>query len=258
MTDQLVRVATAGGVATITLDSPTNRNALSTRLMEQFLDILAGVVADDAAHVVVIDHTGPVFSSGADLKETAAALAQGQLPAAKMGELLTAVWECPKPVIAKIGGAARAGGLGVIAAADIAVCTTAATFAFSEVRLGVIPAIISATVRRRLDPRAAAELFLTGDVFDGVRAAEIGLVTRAVPAAELDTTVDGYLASLVRGGPAALAGTKKLLREPMGATVRDDLPELTRVSLEFFLSEQGREGVAAIREKRPAAWVPTS
>ena len=121
-----------------------------------------------------------------------------------MGEVLAAIWESPKPVVARVGGPARAGGLGLIAAADIAVCTTDATFAFTEVRIGVIPAVISATVLPRLSPRAAAELFLTGDTFDGVRAAAIGLVTSAVPAVELDAAVDAYVRSLVRGAPTAL------------------------------------------------------
>ena len=134
-----------------------------------------------------------------------------------LADVLAAIWEFPKPVVARVGGPARAGGLGLIAAADIAVCTREATFAFSEVRLGVIPAVISATVLPRLAPRAAAELYLTGEVFDGVRAAEIGLVTAAVPAEGLDAAVAGYCDALVRGGPLALAGTKQLLRRTPAA-----------------------------------------
>ena len=159
---------------------------------------------DPAVRVIVLSHTGPVFCSGADLKETAAALHGDGVPAGRMGDVLAAIWESPKPVVARVGGPARAGGLGLIAAADIAVCTTDATFAFTEVRIGVIPAVISATVLPRLSPRSAAELFLTGDTFDGVRAAAIGLVTSAVPAVELDAAVDAYVRSLIRGAPTAL------------------------------------------------------
>ncbi|MEU8612971.1 enoyl-CoA hydratase-related protein, partial [Actinoplanes sp. NPDC048791] len=155
-------------------------------------------------------------------------------------------------------GPARAGGLGLIAAADIAVCARTATFAFSEVRLGVIPAVISATVLPRLAPRAAAELYLTGDVFDGARAAEIGLVTAAVEAEGLDAAVTAYTESLVRGGPLALAGTKQLLRRRPAETVRADLAELSERSAGYFRSAEGREGVAAFREKRPASWVPAT
>ncbi len=153
-----------------------------------------------------------------------------------------------------MAGPARAGGLGLIAAADLAVCTADATFAFTEVRLGRDPGgDLARPCCRRLEPRAAAELYLTGEVFDGRRAAEVGLVTTAVPAAELDATVEGYLRALVRGAPAALAGAKKLLQPE---SIRPELDRLARLSVEYFLSDEGREGVAAFAEKRDAAWVP--
>jgi methylglutaconyl-CoA hydratase len=253
---ELVRTATAAGVTTLTLDSPANRNALSTPLMRELLDHLTAAVTDPAVRAVVLTHTGPVFCSGADLTETAEARAGGRIPADLVGDVLAAIWEFPKPVVARVGGPARAGGLGLIAAADIAVCSEAATFAFSEVRLGVIPAIISAVVLPRLAPRAAAELYLTGNVFDGRRAAEIGLVTSAVPADELDAAVGAYVSSLVRGGPLALAGTKQLLRRTPQPAIRADLAELSERSAGYFRSEEGREGVAAFREKRDAGWVP--
>ncbi len=253
----LVRSVTDAGVTTLTLDSPANRNALSSALMGEFLDRLGEALTDLAVRAVVISHTGPVFCSGADLKETAATPDDGRVPAEMMADVLAAIWEFPKPVVARVAGPARAGGLGLIAAADLAVCTRDATFAFSEVRLGVIPAVISATVLPRLAPRAAAELYLTGDVFDGARAAEIGLVTRAVPAGELDDAVAAYCASLVRGGPIALAGTKQLLRRTPAGSVRADLADLAARSAGYFKSAEGREGVAAFREKRPASWVPS-
>jgi methylglutaconyl-CoA hydratase len=255
-TDPLVRVSTASGVTTLTLDSPHNRNALSTPLMTQLLAALDDAVRDEAVRVVVLSHAGPVFCSGADLKETAAAYASGTVPAGMLGDVLAAVWECPKPVLARIAGPARAGGLGLIAAADLAVCTESATFAFTEVRIGVIPAVISATVLRRLQPRAAAEFYLTGETFDGRRAAQVGLVTSAVAGEDLDETVTALCASLVRGAPGALAGAKELLRRPANPDLRDELAELSTLSTGYFLSEEGREGVSAFREKRPARWVP--
>ncbi|MBU2669748.1 enoyl-CoA hydratase/isomerase family protein [Actinoplanes bogorensis] len=251
----LVRTVTAAGVTTLTLDSPANRNALSTPLMTELLEALGEAFTDNAVRAVVLTHTGPVFCSGADLKETAAARADGRVPAEMIADVLGALWEFPKPVVARVAGPARAGGLGLIAAADIAVCTLEATFAFSEVRLGVIPAVISATVLPRLAPRAAAELYLTGDVFDGARAAEIGLVTTAVPAEDLDDAVRRYCASLVLGGPLALAGTKQLLRR---TPIRAELSELSARSAGYFRSAEGREGMTAFREKRPASWVPAA
>jgi methylglutaconyl-CoA hydratase len=249
----VVRYAVRDGVARVTMDHPETRNALSGAMIEELLGALARAAADRAVRVVVLSHTGMVFSSGADLKETAAALAGGELPAARLGDLLAAVCECPKPVVARVAGAARAGGIGLLAAADIAVCAADATFAFSEVRIGVIPAVISATVLPRLSGRDAAELFLTGATFDGVRAGRFGLVNAAVPAAQLDATVDGYVADLLRAAPGALAGTKTLLRDV--TTMREELLSLTRLSLQYFTSAEGREGVQAFREKRDPAWI---
>jgi len=287
--ESLVRVETGQGVATLTLDSPHNRNALSTPLMTQLMAALEAAEGDEAVRVVVLSHTGPVFCSGADLKETAetvapepagsgagrgaispdsagsrgqsersepSSTASGRIPVAMLGDVLAAIWECPKPVVARVGGAARAGGLGLVAAADIAICAEEATFAFSEVRLGVVPAVISATVLPRLPPRAAAELFLTGDTFDGRRAERIGLVTRATTAETLDATVAAYCGALVLGGPEALAGTKGVLHRRSTATVREELAELSALSVGYFQSEEGREGVRAFREKRHASWVP--
>jgi methylglutaconyl-CoA hydratase len=254
----LVRSAVDAGVATVTLDSPDNRNALSAGLVAELVAALDAAAADDAVRAIVLSHTGPVFCSGADLKETAAAFATGDMPAGRMGDALAAIWENPKPVGARVGGAARAGGLGLVAAADIAVCTTAATFAFTEVRIGVIPAVISATVLPRLDDRAAAELFLTGDTFDGARAAAIGLVTAAVPEAELDATVARFTASLVRGAPGALAATKELLRTGRAdhRPIRAQLADLAATSVGFFMSTEGREGITAFAEKRNPSWIP--
>lgn len=246
----LVRSQTAHGVATVTLDSPSNRNALSTALIEELLAALAAAAQDDAVRVVVLTHTGPVFCSGADLKETAAAFGSGRPPINRLGEVLTAIWEGPKPVVARLTGPARAGGLGLIAAADLAVCSLEATFAFSEVRIGVIPAVISATVLPRLSPRAATELFLTGATFDGARAREIGLVTAAVPAEEVDAAVASFVAALVRGAPGALRGTKELLRRRKADTFRDEVAAMTELSVSYFGSAEGIEGITAFRDKR--------
>jgi methylglutaconyl-CoA hydratase len=248
----MIRHSVAGGIATITLDSPSNRNALSQQLITDLLAALEAAVSDEATRVIVLTHTGPAFCAGADLKETVAGFQSGQVPAGRMGEVLAALWESPKPVIARVGGAARAGGLGIVAAADIAVCADDVTFAFTEVRIGVIPAVISATVLPRLAPRAAAELFLTGDTFDARRAVEVGLVTAAVPASSLDERVDAYAQALLRGAPGALAGTKELLQ----SSVRDRLASLTELSVRYFTSDEGREGISALLDKRTPRWAP--
>jgi methylglutaconyl-CoA hydratase len=254
---ELVHLDVAAGVATITLDSPANRNALSAQLRRELLGRLDTALADDAVRVVVLGHTGRVFCSGMDLKESRGAGAADQ-GVNEVPTILQRIWTAPKPVVAQVGGPTRAGGVGLVAACDIAVAATAATFAFSEVRIGVIPAVISASVLRRLSSRVATELYLTGDVFTGARAAEIGLVTAAVAPEALDGAVAAYAASIVRGAPGALTGAKDLLRRTRPDGFRDDVAVLTEISIGYFGSDEGREGVAAFQAKRDPAWVPSA
>src|SRR6185312_7291412 len=165
----LVRLERTAGIATITLDSPANRNALSARLRSELRDALDEVTADDQSRVVVLTHSGPVFCAGMDLKETAVAAA-GAEGVRELPGILQRVARCPKPVIARVAGAARAGGIGILAAADVVLAAPRATFAFSEVRIGLVPAVISVPVLDRMSPVEARELLLTGEVFDADRA----------------------------------------------------------------------------------------
>ena len=248
---ELVHLGVAAGVATLTLDSPANRNALSTQLRRELLAGLDRAIADDEVRVVVLSHTGRVFCSGMDIKEARGADAAGQgineFPA-----ILERIWTSPKPVVARIAGPARAGGVGLVAACDIAVAAEDATFAFSEVRIGVVPAVISVTVLPRLLPRAAHELFLTGETFDANRAAEIGLVNSAVPGFDLDAAVHRYTEMLRHGAPGALAATKELLRGDGGMGER--FAAMQELSATFFAGDEGQEGMRAFAEKRPPAW----
>jgi methylglutaconyl-CoA hydratase len=254
---ELVHYATANGVATITLDSPHNRNALSAQLRRELRDHLAAALADDAVRVLVLDHTGPVFCAGMDLKEagTAGSSTDG---VNEFPEILTQLWTSPKPVVAKLAGPARAGGVGIVAAADIAVAVDDATFAFTEVRLGLVPAVISVTVLPRLLPRAAHELFLTGEKFDAHRAVAIGLLNSAVARDDLDAEVARYTGMLALGGPTALAATKDMLRRARAADLSDDFADMLELSAGFFAGPEGQEGIAAFAQKRPPKWVPVS
>ena len=253
MTDtELVHRVDDDGMATVTLDSPRNRNALSAQLRDELRAHLTDTAADDAVRVVVLDHTGASFCSGMDLKET-----REQGPGVhELPELLHLIWTHPKPVIAKVAGSCRAGGVGIVAACDIAVANEGSTFAFSEVRVGVVPAVISVTVLPRLDPRAAQELFLTGEVFTAQRAAQIGLVTAAVAAEDLHNAVGHYVTALGKGAPAALTRTKQLLTEAATAGMDDRFEKMLELSAEFFRSDQAQEGMAAFAEKRAPNWVP--
>ncbi len=248
----LVAVDRRGTATVVTLDSPHNRNALSAALLEQLHAALQEAMADPATRVVVLTGAGPVFCSGADLKEQRT----GVRPVVNLPEILTLLLEGPKPVVARVNGAARAGGLGLIAACDLTVGLATATFGFSEVRIGVAPAIIAVTCLRRMDPRAARELFLTGEPFDGERARQAGLLDRAVPDDRLDAAVDELVDRLSRGGPEALAVTKRLLRDLPGGDLQDDFRRMAAVSAERFGSAEAREGIAALLGKRPPAWAP--
>lgn len=249
---RLVHSELADGVATVTLDSPPNRNALSVRLLGDLADSLERALAEPRARVIVLTGAGPVFCSGADLKEQ-----RGDAPVtASFPEVLSLIWESPKPVVCRLNGTARAGGLGLVAACDFAIAPLTASFAFTEVRLGVAPAMISVPVLRRLQPRAAAEYLMTGEVFDAARAVEIGLLTRAVPQEELDAAVAHYAGMLVKGGPEALAITKRLVREVPAVPFEEGLRRMTELSAERFTSEEGQEGIAAFMAKRPPRWVP--
>ncbi|MGH3784517.1 MAG: enoyl-CoA hydratase-related protein [Pseudonocardiaceae bacterium] len=245
---ELVHLAVRSGIATITLDSPANRNALSAPLRGQLLDALECTAGDGAVRVVVLDHTGPAFCAGMDLTEPPDAVKELPL-------ILERIWTHPTPVVAKLAGHARAGGIGLVGAADIAVAAQHATFAFTEVRLGLVPAVISVTVLPRLLPSAAHELFLTGETFDATRAVAIGLLNSAVPADQLDAEVSRFTGMLVKGSPEALSLTKQLLR---ARTMAQDFPAMLELSAAQFASAQGQEGIRAFTEKRPPSWVPAS
>jgi methylglutaconyl-CoA hydratase len=249
----LVRADSAGQVRTITLDSPSRANALSTSLLTQLRAALDDAMAYPGVRVVVLTGAGKVFCAGADLKEAATNLAGATGLMAGVVQLL---WDSPKPVICRVNGAARAGGIGLVAACDLAIAADHATFAFSEVRIGVVPAVISVPCLRRMPSRAASEYFLTGEVFDASRAAAIGLLTRAVPAAALDDEISHYAEMLLRGAPGALAATKGVLRDVPSETVEGGLARMAELSGSYFGADEAREGMAAFAAKRDPSWVP--
>ncbi|GAA4909469.1 enoyl-CoA hydratase-related protein [Streptomonospora salina] len=259
-TGPLVRSATERGVTEITLDSPANRNALSARLRAELAAELAAAMDDGAVRAVVLTGAGPAFCAGADLAEVAAERA-GQpppVPAPGMPELFSAIMDAPKPVVAKLNGPARAGGIGLVAAADIAVAPDDATFAFTEVRIGVVPAIISVPVAARMHDRQLARYFLTGEQFSAAAAAEAGLVTTAVARDELDPQTEAVLDGFRAAAPRALSATKDLLGRAAAVPPQERAAEIARMgelSAKHFASEDAAEGRAAFREKRSPSWV---
>jgi methylglutaconyl-CoA hydratase len=250
--------AVAGGVATITLNRPASKNRLDAEAMELVTAHLAACASDEAVRVVVLTGSGSTFCAGADLSAAASGDVDGFVgsgPAALV-RLLTAMLDHPKPIIAKVQGHVAGGGNGLVAACDIAVSSADALFAFSEVRLGVAPAVISVVCLEVMNRRAAAELFLTGERVAADRVLSAGLLTRVVPADTLDSAVAGYAELLMAGGPEALSHTKDLIRRVPRLSRDVAFTETARVSAALFASDEAREGMTAFLEKRTAAWVP--
>lgn len=240
------------GVATITLNRPDSRNALSVELVDSLGDHLEQALADDTVRVVVLTNTGGTFCAGADLK--GAGTAQPKRSGTDVFELIL---ESPKPVIGRIAGHALAGGLGLAAACDISVMVDSAQLGFSEVRIGVAPAVISVICLPKMRRSDALELFLTGVRIPAARGVEVGLLNYAVPAEQLDTKVDELVSMVVRGGPNALAASKQLIsRVPEFPDRRSAFEWATPLSQSLFQSAEGVEGIAAFRERRDASWVP--
>ena len=243
----LVRLESGDGVATITLDSPHNKNALSQQFTGELLSCVEGAGADDSARVVVIRSALDVFCSGADLSE--ATTVGMEVGARRMVEVQRAIVACPKPVVARVAGPVRAGGIGIVAAADISICAADSTFALTEVRLGLAAATISLTVLPRLSDRAASYTFLTGERFDGAEAERIGLVTRAVSPDDLDATVSDVIGSLLKGAPQGLRETKKLVNASLLADIDARGNDLAALSASLFGSDAAQEAMRAFLDR---------
>lgn len=246
----LVRLDVDDHIATITLDSPDNRNALSQPLLAELDDALRGARGNKDVRAVVLTATGTTFCSGADLSGATSAGAR----AVPFVEILSMLWSYPKTVIARLNGHVRAGGFGLVAAADIVIAPTSASFAFSEVRIGVAPAVIAVLCQRRMTPRAASRYLLTGELFDAYVAREIGLVTIVVEPDALDAATAEIVHAVRQTEPNAVAATRKLLVELPSMGVEDGLRHAEVISTALFQSPEAAEGIAALRERRAAAW----
>ena len=248
-------VETGGPFARLTLDSPHNRNALSVALVSQLHQGLRDAVADPAARAVVLAHRGGTFCAGADLGEASggSAFDLASARARETAALLRAIVGAPLPVIAAVDGHVRAGGLGLVGACDIAVAGPRSSFALTEARIGVAPAIISLTLLPKLAPRAAARYYVTGETFDAQRAAEIGLITST--ADDVGAAVDAVAAELAKASPQGLAASKALTTAAVLAGFDRDEQRLAEESARLFVSEEAREGMLAFLQKRPPRWI---
>lgn len=278
LAEPLVRTGHGAGITTLTLDSPHHRNALSARLVAELFAALEAAAEDTATRAVLLTHTGNTFCAGADLTEAGTGARAGTGPGtgtrpapgpgtgtgtpsdgaaptdAPLGlaRLLRTVVAFPKPVVARVTGHVRAGGTGLLAACDISVAGPGATFAFTEARIGVAPAVISMPVLPRVDPRAVARYYLTGERFGPEEAARIGLVTLA--ADDPDAALEPVLGGLLRGSPQGLAESKKLVTREVLAAFDRDTDTLAELSARLFASPEAREGMTAFLERRDPEW----
>lgn len=247
------------GIATIWLNRPERKNSLSPELIGSLADHLDAAIADAGVRAVVVTNTGNTFCAGADLK----ADAPGQTPEGNdepkrtFVDVFDIIESAPKPVLGRIDGHATGGGVGLVAAFDISVMRDDAKIGFTEVRLGVAPAVISVVCLPKMRRADAMELFLTGERIAPARAAEVGLINKAVPAPALDEAIDGYLSMIVRGGPSALAACKELVVRVPTMEREEAFAWTSAKSQELFRSDEAAAGIAAFRDRRDAPWIPS-
>lgn len=258
MSDQPVTYAVADGVATITLNRPDAKNRLDLEAMGMVREFLAEASGDDAVRVIVLTGSGTTFCSGADLAGAVAATEGGFAAGGTSGlvSLLADMLDHPKPLIARVQGHVAGGGNGLVAACDIAVASADAKFAFSEVRVGVAPAIISVVCLQVMHRRDAQELLLTGERVTAERVLRAGLITSVVETDALDAAVQGYVDALLLAGPEAVSNTKDLLRRVPAMTRDDAFAWTAEMSAGLFTSAEAREGMTAFLEKRKPTWAP--
>jgi enoyl-CoA hydratase/carnithine racemase len=251
--ERVVRVEVRDAVATITLDSPANRNALSARLLTD-LHLALDRAEQPDVRVIVLTHTPPTFCAGADLKERARPASDGgdnSTGSSPMVGAIRRLMDATQPTIAAVQGPVRAGGVGLMAACDLVVVHPGVSFAFTEVRIGVAPAIISVPILRRTPWSKLAAPFLTGEAFDASAALDMGLITHV--ADDVDTAVAALVAGVLAGAPGAVAATKRLLHHSSSA-LDDEFAAMQALSERLFAGEEAAEGMASFAERRPPRW----
>jgi methylglutaconyl-CoA hydratase len=250
----LVETSLSGGVLTVTLADEDGRNALSSALTAELVAALDEADRDPGVRVVVVTNRGRVFCAGANLAERSSSTA----PAVVVNpmELFGRFRRSPKPYVGRIAGHCVAGGMGLAAAMDISIAVEDAMFGFTEVRVGVAPAVISVVCLPKLRRADATSAFLRGNRFPAAEAVRIGLINAAVPAGQLDAEVDAVVADLLAGGPEAIAASKSLLERVPAMPVDEAFAWTAELSARLFQSDEAREGMTAFLEKRRPSWSP--
>ena len=248
-----------GPILRVTLNRPEVRNAFDEEVIAFLTGVFSGAAQDQSLRAVVLAGTGKAFCAGADVAWMSKAIAYSRTEnlsdAEDLARMLERLDTLPMPVIARVQGAALGGGVGLAAVCDIAIAADDAVFALSEVKLGILPAVIAPYVLRKIGISAARELFLTGSRFGAARAKEIGLVHEVVPAAELDAAVASRIHEVLSAGPRGVAAAKALIREIAGAHPNDVIGLTTNTIAAQRVSQEGQEGLRAFLEKRKPSWI---
>ncbi len=263
MSSDAIRLEISGGVARITMARPEKHNAFDDVLIADLTDAFERAGTDDAVRVVVLEAEGKSFSAGADLgwmeRMADYSEAENLADARKLAHMVRVLNELPRPTIARVQGAAFGGGVGLVAACDIALASHAASFCLSEARLGLIPSVISPYVVEAIGARAARRYFQTAERFDAEQAQALGLVHEVVPRERLDSRLAELVGHLLDNGPAAMAASKELIRRVASGPVDDAMVEDTaRRIADIRATAEGREGLRAFLEKRGPKWRTTT
>ena len=261
MTDTIHSQYDDRGVATLTLNRPEKHNAFDDTLIAHLTGELKRINDDESVRVIILTGAGKSFSSGADVNwmrsMTDFSEEENFEDAARLAELLSVIKHLNKPVIARVNGHAFGGGLGLVACCDIAIGVESAKLAFTEVRLGLVPAVISPYVIAAIGERQARRYFLSAETIDATRAVEIGLLHEVTTTDQLDDTVEKVINALLKGGPKALAAAKHLVATVTGAHEEGDQKlrnRTTEIIAQLRVSDEGQEGLSAYLEKRPPHW----
>ena len=257
---ETIQLSVSYGAATVTLNRPDVRNAFNETVIGELSNVFQELAQMEDVRAIVLAANGPAFCAGGDLnwmKKVAAYTPEQNLnDAQQMADMLYQIYSCPKPVIARIHGDCYAGGMGLAAACDIAVAADTANFCLSEVKLGLVPATISPYVIKAMGPNAARRYFITAERFSAKEAHRIGFVHEAVPADQLDATLDQIVKSILGNGPNAVLAAKWLVEDVTGAEIEDELLAYTAECIaEIRSTDEAREGVSAFLEKRKPGWL---
>ena len=255
-----LKIVRTGAVATVSLNRPEVRNAFDDVLIGELTTLFAELGAEPAVRVIVLTGEGPVFCAGADVNWMKRSIAytqeQNKSDALRMSAMFRTIDECPKAVIGRVNGTCFGGGMGLISCCDVVVSVDSAQFAFTEVKLGIVPAVISAYVAPRIGAAAARRYFLTAEVFGPEEARRLGLVHEISPAGGLDAKVVGITAAILKNGPAAVATAKSLIPQVLSKSRPDAIEYTASLISKVRTSPEGQEGLGAFLEKRKPTWIP--